>query len=128
MTMAEGTFVTAVNCMDGRVQRPVFDWLKEQYGVDYVDMVTEAGPNKVLLEGNPDQIQSVRSKIEVSLNAHGSKVIAIAGHHDCAGNPVPKDVKWEQTRESVQRLKSWYGDVEVIGLWVNENWEVEKVV
>lgn len=128
MTMAEGTFVTAVNCMDGRVQRPVFDWLKEQYGVDYVDMVTEAGPNKVLLEGSSDQIQSVRSKIEVSLNAHGSKVIAIAGHHDCAGNPVPKDVKWEQTRESVQRLKSWYGDVEVIGLWVNENWEVEKVV
>lgn len=128
MTMADGTFVTAVNCMDGRVQRPVFDWLKEQYGVDYVDMVTEAGPNKVLLEGNPDQIQSVRSRIEVSLNAHGSKVIAIAGHHDCAGNPVPKDVKWEQTKESVQRLKSWYGDVEVIGLWVNENWEVEKVV
>lgn len=128
MTMAEGTFVTAVNCMDGRVQRPVFDWLKEQYGVDYVDMVTEAGPNKVLLEGSSDQIQSVRSKIEVSLNAHGSKVIAVAGHHDCAGNPVPKDVKWEQTRESVQRLKSWYGDVEVIGLWVNENWEVEKVV
>lgn len=125
--MAEGTFVTAVNCMDGRVQRPVFDWLQDRYGVDYVDMVTEAGPNKVLLEGSTDEVQSIRSKIEVSLNVHGSKVIAIAGHYNCAGNPVTKDVKWEQTRKSVAILKRWYEHVEVIGLWVNENWEVEKI-
>lgn len=126
--MAKGTFVTAINCMDGRVQRPVFDWMQEKYRVDYVDMVTEAGPNKVLLEGHSEVIQSIREKIEVSLYIHGSKVMAIAGHHDCAGNPVSKDVKWQQTKESIARLQHWYPDVEVIGLWVNENGQVETVV
>lgn len=125
--MVQGTFVTAVNCMDGRVQEPVLDWLKEQYQADYVDMVTEAGPNKVLLEGDHEAVQALKSKIEVSLNAHGSRVIAIAGHYDCAGNPVDKREKWEQTRRSVSHLQDWYPDAEVIGLWVNENWQVESV-
>lgn len=126
--MGDKKFVTAVNCMDGRVQQPVLDWLKDRYKADYVDMVTEAGPNKVLMESSSDEIQSLRSKIEVSLNAHGSKVIAIIGHYDCAGNPVSEDVKRAQIKENVARLKDWYNDVEVIGLWVNEDWKVEKVV
>lgn len=39
-------FVTAINCMDGRVQEPVIKWMKEKYNATYVDMITEAGPNK----------------------------------------------------------------------------------
>lgn len=91
-------------------------------------MVTEAGPNRVLFEGGQEEIQMLKSKIEVSLNVHGSHVIAIAGHYDCAGNPVSEDVKRAQIKENVARLKDWYSDVEGIGLWVNENWEVERIV
>ncbi len=29
--MSQGTFGTAINCMDGRVQEPVARWLKEHY-------------------------------------------------------------------------------------------------
>lgn len=126
--MAEGTFVTALNCMDGRVQQPVWRWLQDHYGADYVDMVTEAGPNKVLFDGDEKQIKALKSKIEVSLYNHGSMVIAIAGHEDCAGNPVSKDVKWEQTKENVTRLQEWYPDVSVIGLWISLDEHVEKVI
>ena len=34
-------FVTAINCMDGRVQVPVIEWLKKEYKADDVDMITE---------------------------------------------------------------------------------------
>lgn len=126
--MAEGTFVTAVNCMDGRVQRPVIDWMEQTYQATYVDMVTEAGPNKVLVEGSDELVQAMKQKIEVSLNVHGSKVLATIGHHGCAGYSADRDEKEARIKDNVKRLKSWYPETEVIGLYVNENWEVEQLV
>lgn len=35
-----GKFATAINCMDGRVQIPVIEYIKSKYEVDYVDMIT----------------------------------------------------------------------------------------
>lgn len=121
------TFVTAINCMDGRVQLPVFKWMQEKYDVPYVDMITEAGPNKIVLEGTEQQIEAVKAKVKVSTDAHGSKVVAIIGHHGCAGNPLPREEKWEKIKEAVEVIKSWDYGVDVLGLYVNENWEVEVV-
>ncbi len=44
-------FGTVLNCIDGRVQIPVTNWLKENFDVDYVDLITEPGIDKVLSEG-----------------------------------------------------------------------------
>ncbi|MCX7761879.1 MAG: hypothetical protein N2252_03450 [Candidatus Kryptonium sp.] len=123
-------FATAINCMDGRTQIPVIEWLKENYKVDYVDMITEPGPDGVLSKNIDNQIiESLRRKAEISAYKHNSKIIVIAGHHDCAGNPVDKDTHINQIKLSVQTIKSWGLPFEkVIGLWVNENWEIEKVI
>ena len=48
--MKDKKFATAINCMDGRVQLPVINYLKDQYKIDYVDMITEPGPIKILSE------------------------------------------------------------------------------
>ncbi|WP_085521112.1 carbonic anhydrase [Tuberibacillus sp. Marseille-P3662] len=125
--MAEGTFAAAINCMDGRVQEPVIHWIKTHYNVDYVDSITEAGPNKVLLEANSEQLDTVKAKIEVSLNAHGSELIALIGHADCAGNPISKDKKVDQTKQNMQTLQNLYPNATVIGLYVNDAWEVERI-
>ena len=45
-------FGTAINCMDGRVQEPVAKFLKEIYGIDFVDTITEPGPVKILSENS----------------------------------------------------------------------------
>ena len=37
-------FCTAVNCMDGRVQRPVHKYMSSFFMADHVDQVTEVGP------------------------------------------------------------------------------------
>ena len=83
--MAEGTFGTAINCMDGRMQQPIIDWMKKEFGFDYIDMITEPGPDKILAEGTDEQKAIVKHKVDISVNKHGSNVIIITGHDGCAG-------------------------------------------
>ncbi len=47
--MASDKFGTVINCIDSRTQLPVSNWIKENYSVDYVDTITEPGPDKVFL-------------------------------------------------------------------------------
>ena len=89
--MAKGTFVTAINCMDGRVQEPVLRWMKQRFEVDYVDMITEPGPDKIMTSGPVDALESIKRRVSISVNAHASRVVAVAVHHDCAGYPVSKE-------------------------------------
>ena len=126
--MSEGKFATAINCMDGRVQAPVTAYLKKKYGVDYVDMITEPGSDGILA-ANKDKaiIESIKKKVGISTGRHGSKYISVAGHHDCAGNPVDKDTHLANIRSAVKAVKSWGVAAEVIGLWVDDRWRVSEV-
>jgi hypothetical protein len=127
--MSEKKFVTAINCMDGRVQLPVLEWMKKEYRADYVDMITEPGPNKILAGNKADQdVVSIRKRVDISVKKHSSKIIAITGHYDCAGNPVEKETQLLQISTSVKTIKSWGFDVLVIGLWVDDHWTVHKIV
>ncbi len=122
------SFCTAINCMDGRVQEPVINYLKKKYRTNYVDMITEPGPNKILAESSDDKlIESIFSRIEISVKKHGSKHIAIIGHFDCAGNPVNEEEQWLHTLEAVKTVKEKFKNTEVIGLWVNKNWAVTEI-
>ena len=127
--MSEKKFVTAINCMDGRVQLPVIDWMKKQYAADFVDMITEPGPNKILAENKPcDLIESLRKRVEISVIKHESTSIAIIGHFDCAGNPVEKETQLNQIKKSVKTIQSWGFNIPVIGLWIDGLWTVHKIV
>ena len=125
--MVDGKFGTAINCIDGRTQNPVSQWIKENYSVDYVDTVTEPGSDKVLLEVDYGKIEQIKSKILISIKAHNSSLIVIAGHHDCAGNPVSKEEHLTQIKKSINIIKSWNFPVKVVGIWVNDQWNVEVV-
>lgn len=122
-------FVTAINCMDGRVQLPVIDWMKKHTTADFVDMITEAGPNKILAENNDSGlIQNLKKRVEISVRKHASAQIAIIGHFDCAGNPVDKETQLEQIKTAVQTIQSWGFQIPVIGLWVDDHWTIHKVL
>jgi hypothetical protein len=118
-------FVTAINCIDGRVQELVYNWLKTSYEADYVDMITEPGPDKVLSEGPLEIIESIKRKVAISVDCHCSHVIAIIGHYDCAANPVIREDHCIQIVKSVEIVKTWGFPAQVLGLWINENWEIE---
>ncbi|MCH6571599.1 MAG: hypothetical protein IH780_03405 [Thaumarchaeota archaeon] len=125
--MVSGKFGTAINCIDGRTQAPVSDWIKENHSVDYVDTITEPGCDKVLLEVDYDKIDHIKSKLLISIKAHNSSLIVIAGHHDCAANPVSKEEHLTQIKKSINIIKSWNFPVKVLGVWVNDQWKIEQV-
>ena len=127
--MAQGTFATTINCMDGRTQLPVIVFLKEELGVDYVDSVTEPGPIKYLADNtDTDVVEQIKKRVLISVEKHGSRSVGIVGHDDCAGNPVDKDTQFGQIEKAVALVKSWVPDADVFGIYVEgENWTAARV-
>jgi hypothetical protein len=125
--MATGKFGTLINCIDGRSLIPVITWLKEKYSLDFIDTVTEPGVDKVMSNKDNEKTAQIRNKVLISKRAHGSSLIAIAGHHDCAGNPVSKEEHIEHIKKSIDTITSWNFESNIVGIWVNENWQVEHV-
>ena len=122
------SFATTINCMDGRVQLPVLEWMKQEYGVDYVDAVTEPGPIKVL-SANEDtaSVASIRRRLDISARLHGSCAISVVALYDCGGNPVDKDAQMIQLASAIERVKTWAYGLPIVGLWVDEHWTVHPV-
>ena len=103
-------------------------YIRNTQGVDYVDMITAPGVNKLLAEGiYLTTTELIKKSAEISVSGHGSRLIAIVGHHDCSGNPADKEVQWKQTLAAVRIVDSWALNTRVVGLWVDENWKVSEV-
>ena len=118
-------FATAINCIDGRVQSPVIEYMQNSFSVDYVDMITEPGPNKILSEGKDiNSIKFLKKKVEVSVEKHNSKIIAVVAHYDCAGNPESEDLQKKHLRKAVDVVVSWGFPVKkIVALWLDENFK-----
>lgn len=126
--MSDKKFATAINCMDGRAQLPVIEYLRQKLGVDYVDMVTEAGPIKALSEAvDAGVLGAIRSRVLVSTGKHHSRHVAVVGHHDCAGNPAAREEQLRQIERSLAVVAPWVPGAQLLGLWIDENWHVEEV-
>lgn len=111
--------------MDGRVQLPVLHWIKDNNPVDFVDVITEAGMDGVLAK--QENIDEIIRSINVSVNLNKSTKIFMVGHFDCRGNPTDEKTHKLEIVEAVKRLKTHWTKLEVSGLWVNQQWQVELV-
>lgn len=133
-------YATAVNCMDGKVQGAVRKYLKQRYGVKYVDKITDKGPVRRLAQKiNREDLRQVywmielTEKLETSLKNHGSRVIAVAAHEHCAGNPTTRKRQIRQLRVARKRLAKLVAalrfdfKVEIIMLWIGKNWMPHEI-
>lgn len=118
--MTEGKFVTSVSCMDGRIQIPLNTWIKENYSADFVDTITEPGVDKNIA----DVVESIKTKVGISINAHKSELVVVSGHYDCAANPVSDEEHITQIKNAVEVISSWNLNAKVIGVWVDDSWKV----
>ena len=123
--MSEGKFATSVSCMDGRIQIPLAKWIKENFSFDYVDAITEPGVDKSITKDSI--IESIKTKVGISVNAHKSKLIVFSGHYDCAANPVSNEEHVEFIKKGVEVISSWNLGAKVIGVWVDDSWNVNTV-
>ena len=127
MPTSNERFATAITCIDGRVQRPVSDWVKLHVNVDHVDLVTEPGPDMVLSTGPKGLIDEVLRKAAFSVRHHFSPVVILAGHDSCAANPISREEHIEQIKDGVEVILSYRLGVRVLGLWVSEWGSIEVV-
>lgn len=122
-------FAAAVNCMDGRVQEPVREYVRHRFGAEYVDMITEPGPIKILDEQAPAAlVDSIFTRLQISMSKHGATEAALVSHEDCGGDPVPRDRQMEQLATALQVLRTRFPQLHVIGLWVPLEGPVEELM
>ena len=111
--------------MDGRIQIPLTNWIKENFSVDYVDTITEPGIDKQVAD-NTD-LESIKTKVGISINKHESELIIVSGHYDCAGNPVSNEEHITQIKKGIEVISSWNLGVKVVGVWVDDTWKINTV-
>jgi hypothetical protein len=122
-------FGTAINCIDGRTQQPLIDYMKKNFSIDGIDIVTFPGADGIFSDkARTTEVTLARRAVSVSVEKHGSEVIAIAGHHDCAGNPGDASHHYSQITKATREISLWNLHTVVIGLYLNEKWRVEKVL
>jgi hypothetical protein len=115
--------------MDGRVQLPVIRYLQKRFNAEYVDSITEAGPNLILSKQKSSvSIQSILERLRISIEHHNSVGVAVVGHHGCAGNPAPQDDQILHIQKVIHFLRQQHEKIVIIGLWVDKNWEVHEVI
>jgi hypothetical protein len=129
-------FITALNCMDGRTIKPILKYFQKKLNIDdlYIDMITEPGMDGFLK--NKENIYKLEQKIRISLINHDSDYIIIAGHYDCAGNPVSDEQHKNDIINSVNLLYSFLFEkqffnkdkLNLIGVYINKDFEIEEIV
>jgi heterodisulfide reductase subunit A-like polyferredoxin len=124
---SRGAFCTAINCMDGRVQLPVIEYMKARLGVVYVDNITEPGPVRALGDAGQEEVaESIVRRVGASVEGHGSEVVAVVAHHDCTGNPLDKGAQLAQLVRSADLISGRFPAVRVLGVWVDEHGAVHE--
>ena len=121
------SFSTAINCMDGRTQLPVNQYMQEQFGAEYVDTITEPGPVAALADRQSGpMVKSICERIDISVDKHGSSAICIVAHAKCAGNPVAAETQASQLKTACEFLKDRYRGCTVVGVWLDTDWVVKE--
>jgi hypothetical protein len=120
-------FALAITCIDGRVQRPVVDYIRRTYGVDYVDLITEPGPEWALTDPTRAGVQAaIQRNARFSVKGHDAELVAVTAHDDCLGNKADPEKRLAQLRTAQQVLAGWGLGVDVLGLWVHLDGKVEE--
>ena len=120
-------YCTAINCMDGRVQVPVIHFLRARFDAEFVDMITDPSPCSLLAEQSRWWVlDSIYERLALSVKCHGSRGVAVVGHVRCAANDATDYEQMCQIDQAVAHVRTRQRKVEVIGLWVDENWTVSE--
>lgn len=120
-------FALAITCLDGRVQRPVVEYLRRKYGVDYVDLITEPGPERALTEPARARTQAaIHRNAKFSVDGHDAEIVAVTAHDDCLGNSADIETRLAQLKAAQQIVLDWNLGADVVALWVHGTGQVEE--
>lgn len=124
----DNNFATVINCMDGRVQLQVNEYVSSKFDKEYIDTITLAGPCKIISENKKHTlIKNLKFRIDVSVMKHKSEYIFIVGHYDCAGITRSDEMQKEYLLDSVNKLEKWFPNTTVKALWLDSNFDIHEL-
>ena len=101
--------------------------MRRTYGVDYVDLITEPGPEWALTDPTRARVQAaIYRNARFSVEGHDAELIAVTAHDDCLGNDADSGTRLAQLRAAQHLVTGWDLGVDVIGLWVHMDGTVEE--
>ena len=109
-------FATVVTCIDGRIHGPLGEWIRDRLDVEYLDLITEPGADRMLATAGPTALTRLLDAVGVSRTAHGSGTLVLAGHADCAGNPVSEAEHHDQLRRAAARLADRLPELRILAV------------
>lgn len=128
-------FGTMLNCMDGRTQEPVINWIKDKYKLDVIDAPNPAGPTNMILNGSEEIKNHYKEEVLISVNGHNSRHVVIVAHQECAANPISDEEQIEQIKKACESVKKEWNipeGVHIIGLWLTKktdlDWDINCLV
>jgi hypothetical protein len=117
-------FAVLLNCIDGRTQQPLLEWVRRELDVSHVDVVTEPGVDGVLARGDGAMVQALLDKVCVSRLAHGAVALVLAGHHDCAANPGQAVSHLQDLERATEVVVQALPELPVHAVYVDHTWAV----
>ncbi len=129
-------FVARIGCMDGREAEAVRTYVKEHRLADFVDTIDDPGMVKRIVDGDGRALEKLEERLPITIEKHGSSLVIVSGHAECAGNPVsPEEHKTHilAATDIVRRTleKSGYRSVSVVPLFadrdVSGRWSAEQI-
>jgi hypothetical protein len=112
--------------MDGRIQKPLMEYMSRNYPGVFPDTITFPGIVKNLSRSYRWPVH-IKNMLAISMEKHKSSTVFIVAHPDCAGNPVDDGIQLEQLRRAASRFAKKYPEMKVKSLWVENNKEIKEI-
>ena len=105
------------------------NWEFEKQGLIVIHNIeANAVKTRIVDIESEQKVESIIERVNISVEKHGSEIIAIVAHDDCAGNPVEKEVHLNHLRQAFSNLRKTYPDIDILLLWVPDGWtDVEEI-
>ncbi|NND64980.1 MAG: hypothetical protein HKM24_03350, partial [Gammaproteobacteria bacterium] len=129
------TFVTLVACMDGRQIKQLIEFVEWLFSYSTTAVDTITGRGRIVRVQDDYKVTNMLlyndciEDINVSVENHASRGIAIAAHDECAGNPTEAQRQHTELCAAVEILRELYPDIPVVGIWVpSDTWRPEVLI
>lgn len=117
------TFAASIQCIDGRIHDAIFSYIRGNYDIKYIDIISEPGIDGILADENITHIDSIIRKVQVCVDVHQVKEVFLSAHYNCLANPGTKEEHLVQMNKSLEKLKAIFPDLNFHKIWIDENWE-----
>ncbi|MBP7927921.1 hypothetical protein KAZ57_02130 [Patescibacteria group bacterium] len=101
-----------VSCIDFRIQKYIYKWLKETHNLDKSDLIEVAGSSRDIVKPlRPHHKEDLLRNIQVSIELHDPDNIIVFDHQDCGGYAHDNTIKHGLSVEQDEKQHRHFSEI-----------------